>query len=246
MYLAAAESRVLARIFGLLSEDLGERDVREAIGHHLLELLQADYYASFVWHDVSKRFEEAVFLNMDPANLKNYDLYYQYHDPITFKLQARREPTLVTQVMPQRDLMRTEFFNDFLARDGLHWGVNAYAYVGDRNIGDVRIWRGRARENFDAHTLELLRLIEPAFTGALLRAQGAPALPAAHAPAPMLRLSVREFEIARMIADDLSDKEIAHRIGVEISTVRTHLKRIFDKLGVRRRSGVASLLSRHR
>ena len=49
-----------------------------------------------------------------------------------------------------------------------------------------------------------------------------------------------------MIADDLSDKEIAFRIGVEISTVRTYLKRIFDKLGVRRRSGVASLLSRHR
>src|SRR5262249_51676355 len=107
-------------------------------------------------------------------------------------------------------------------------------------------WRGRARENFDAHTLELLHLIEPAFTGALLRAEGTPALSVAHGPAPMLKLSVREYEIARMIADDLSDKEIAYRIGVEISTVRTHLKRIFDKLGVRRRSGVASLLSRHR
>src|SRR5215469_5055596 len=172
MYLAAAESRVLARIFGLLSEDLGEREVRESIGHHLLELLQADYYASFVWHDATKRYEQAVFLNMAPANLKNYDLYYQYHDPITFKLQARRESTLVTQVMPQRDLMRTEFFNDFLACDGLRWGVNAYSYVGDRNIGDVRIWRGRHRENFDAHALELLRLIEPAFTGALVRARG--------------------------------------------------------------------------
>ena len=246
MYLAAAESRVLARIFGLLSEDLGEHDVREAIGDHLLELLQADYYASYVWHGVSKKFEKAVFLNMDPKNLANYDLYYQYHDPITFKLQACREPTLVTQVMPQRDLMRTEFFNDFLARDGLHWGVNAYAYAGDRNIGDVRIWRGRGGENFDAHTLELLRLIEPAFTGALLRAQGAPAPSEVHAPTPTLKLSVREYEIARMVADDLSDKEIAYRIGVEISTVRTHLKRIFDKLGVRRRSGVASLLSRHR
>jgi DNA-binding CsgD family transcriptional regulator len=143
-------------------------------------------------------------------------------------------------------LMRTEFFNDFLARDGLHWGVNAYAYAGDRNIGDVRIWRGRSRENFDAHTLELLRLIEPAFTGALLRAQDGSALQAADAVAPLLKLSVREYEIARMIADDLSDKEIAWRIGVEISTIRTHLKRIFDKLGVRRRSGVASLLSRHR
>ncbi len=49
MYVSAAESRVLARIFELLSEDMAERAVRETIGHHLLELLQADYYASFVW-----------------------------------------------------------------------------------------------------------------------------------------------------------------------------------------------------
>ena len=143
MYVSASESRVLARIFGLLSEDLSERDVREAVGHHLLELLEADYYASFVWQDSTGRFEKAVYLNMDPANIAAYDRYYQQHDPITSKLQARREATLVTQVMPQRDLMRTEFFNDFLARDGLHWGVNAYSYVGGHNIGDVRIWRGR-------------------------------------------------------------------------------------------------------
>ena len=246
MYVSAAESRVLSQIFGLLAEDLGEHDVREAVGHLLLELLQADHYASYVWQEKSGRFDKAAFLNMDPKNLAAYEAYFQYHDPITFKLQARREATLVTQVMPQRELMRTEFFNDFLARDGLHWGVNAYSYVGDRNIGDVRIWRGRGSENFDAHTLELLRLIEPAFTGALLRAQGAPALSEVHAPTPTLKLSVREYEIARMVADDLSDKEIAYRIGVEISTVRTHLKRVFEKLGVRRRSGVASLLSRHR
>jgi len=244
MYIAAAESRVLAQIFGLLSEDLGEHAVREAIGHHLLELLEADYYASFVWQDATRRFDKAVFLNMDPKNLASYDSYYQYHDPITFKLQARREATLVTQVMPQRELMRTEFFNDFLARDGLHWGVNAYSFVGDRNIGDVRIWRSRRRDNFDAHTLELLRLIGPAFTGALARASGAPAATESDGQSPILKLSVREFEIARMIADDLSDKEIAHRLEVEISTIRTHLNRIFDKLGVRRRSGVASLFAR--
>lgn len=246
MYVTAAESRVLSRIFGLLSEDLSEHDVREAVGHDLLELLQADYYASFVWQEKSGRFDKAVFLNMDPKNLAAYDSYFQYHDPITFKLQARREATLVTQVMPQRELMRTEFFNDFLARDGLHWGVNAYSYVGDRNIGDIRIWRSRERENFDAHTLELLRLIEPAFTGALARAEGVSAGAGTGGQSAELKLSVRELEIARMIADDFSDKEIAWRLGVEISTVRTHLKRVFAKLGVRRRSGVASLLARSR
>jgi DNA-binding CsgD family transcriptional regulator len=244
MYVTSAESRVLSRIFGLLSEDLSEHDVREAVAHDLLELLQADYYASFVWQEKSDRFDKAVFLNMDPKNLAAYDSYFQYHDPITFKLQARREATLVTQVMPQRELMRTEFFNDFLARDGLHWGVNAYSYVGDHNIGDVRIWRSRKRGNFDAHTLELLRLIEPAFTGALVRAEGVPAEAEASGPSSQLKLSVRELEIARMIADGLSDKEIAWRLGIEISTVRTHLKRVFAKLGVRRRSGVASLLAK--
>jgi hypothetical protein len=96
MYVTATESRVLARIFGLLSEDMGERDVREAVGNHLLELLGADYYASFVWQEATKTFGKAVFLNMDPKNVANYDAYYQYHDPITFKLQARREATLVT------------------------------------------------------------------------------------------------------------------------------------------------------
>lgn len=244
MYVSAAESRVLSRIFGLLAEDLGEHDVREAVGLHLLELLQADYYASYVWQEKSGRFDKAAFLNMDPKNLRAYEAYFQYHDPITFKLQACREATLVTQVMPQRELMRTEFFNDFLARDGLHWGVNAYSYAGDRNIGDVRIWRSRKRENFDAHTLELLRLIEPAFTGALLRAEGMQTEALTGARAAELKLSARESEIARMIADDLSDKEIAWRLGVEISTVRTHLKRIFAKLGVRRRGSVAGLLAR--
>ena len=148
--------------------------------------------------------------------------------------------------MPQRELMRTEFFNDFLARDGLHFGVNAYSYIGDRNIGDVRIWRSRRRENFDAHTLELLRLIEPAFTGALVRAEGIPAGAASRGQSAELKLSVRELEIARMIADDLADKEIAWRLGIEISTVRTHLKRIFAKLGVRRRGSVARLLQMQR
>ena len=102
MYVTAGESRVLSRIFGLLSEDLSEHDVREAVGHDLLELSQADHYASFVWQEKSCRFDKAVFLNMDPNNLAAYDSYFQYHDPITFKLQARREATVGLQAIKGR------------------------------------------------------------------------------------------------------------------------------------------------
>jgi DNA-binding CsgD family transcriptional regulator len=235
----------LSHLFGLLAEDLAEREVRERIGHHLLELLSADYYASFVWDTPSRSFGSGVWLNMSPDNLASYDAYYQYNDPITLKLQARREPTLVTQIMPQRDLMRTEFFNDFLARDGLHWGVNVFSYAGQRNIGDLRIWRGSHRDNFDARTLELLRLVEPAFTGALMRAGGS-SPSGQSAPIAGPRLSQRELEVAMMICEGLPDKVIAHRLGVEPSTVRTYLKRIFEKLGVHRRSGVAAAFARQR
>ena len=49
-----------------------------------------------------------------------------------------------------------------------------------------------------------------------------------------------------MICEGLPDKVIAHRLGVEPSTVRTYLKRIFDKLGVHRRSEVAAAFARQR
>ena len=244
MHLTASESRCLSRLFGLLAEDMAEREVRERVGHGLLDLLRADYFTSYVWDEATQRFDGRVTLNMSDDNLGSYESYYQYHDPITFKLQARRVPTLVTQVMPQRELMRTEFFNDFLARDGLHWGVNLYSYVDGRNIGDLRIWRSRARDNFDAHTLDLLRLIEPAFTGALQRASLRARL--SGAPDSQAELSPRELAVARMVGAGLTDKQIAQQLGVELSTVRTYLKRAFDKLGVQRRGGVAAAIGRLR
>lgn len=244
MHLSVSECRSLTRILGLLAEDTREYEIRARVGHALLDLLRADYFASYVWDEARGRFGCPVTINMDEDNLRAYEAYYQFRDPITYELQAKRVPTLVTQVMPQRELIRTEFFNDFLARDGLHWGVNAYSYVAGRHIGDLRIWRGKGRDNFDAHTLDVLRLIEPAFTGALHRAllRTAPSVEPHWSNGS--GLSPREQAVATMVGEGYTDKQIAQRLGVEQSTVRTYLKRVFDKLGVQRRSAVAAAVSR--
>ena len=251
MYLSASQSRCLSRLFGLLAEDRAEHEVRERVGLSLLELLGADQFASYVWDDAARRFGGRVMINMREDTLARYEAYYQFHDPITHVLQARRVPTLVTQVMPQRELMRTEFFNDFLARDGLHGGVNVYAWADGRNIGDLRIWRSRRRENFDVHALELLRLIEPAVTGALQRTRQRlnpddACAGTAHAQPcePSADLSPRELAVSHMVGQGLTDKQIAQRLGVELSTVRTYLERSFRKLGVQRRAAVAAAISR--
>jgi DNA-binding NarL/FixJ family response regulator len=63
-----------------------------------------------------------------------------------------------------------------------------------------------------------------------------------HVPAPAgfvrderklesLGITPRELEILELIAQGLSNKEIAERVFVSENTVKTHSSRVFDKLG---------------
>jgi len=49
-------------------------------------------------------------------------------------------------------------------------------------------------------------------------------------------LTPREHEILGLIAEGLSNREIAERLFVSENTVKTHSSRVFDKLGVSRRT----------
>jgi DNA-binding CsgD family transcriptional regulator len=51
-----------------------------------------------------------------------------------------------------------------------------------------------------------------------------------------LGITPRELEILALIAEGLSNKEIAARVYVSENTVKTHSSRVFDKLGARRRT----------
>lgn len=245
MILSTREHRALGTLFGLLAEGLGEQELRERVGHALLDLLQADHYASFIWNAEQRRFGQGIWLNMEAANLARYDAWFQFHDPITLQLQARRHATLVSEVMPHAELSRSEFFNDFLARDGLHWGINLHAFAGGRALGDLRIWRGRQRREFEPHDKALLDLIEPAFVAALKRAQPAPAaglggdLGGATATPPAM-LSPREWQVAQAVAEGCTDKLIARQLGLAPSSVRTYLGRLFDKTGTQRRAALSA------
>jgi DNA-binding CsgD family transcriptional regulator len=247
MYLTSAKAQVLGRVMQILAEPHAEAEVRQRVGTLLLDLLDADYYASYVWDDASRSFGGRVALNMSDRNLATYETYFQHRDPITPVMQQRREATLVVQVMPQHELVRTEFFNDFLYRDGLYWGVNLYAWDGQHNIGDMRIWRNRRREGFDQDTLDLLELIRPAFVAALRRSRGGAPPLLRMQPAPVLALlSEREREIVQLASLGYGDKVIAQRLGIGFTTLRTHLGHAFRKLGVDNRVQLVACLARER
>ena len=56
-----------------------------------------------------------------------------------------------------------------------------------------------------------------------------------------LGITPRELEILELSAQGLSNREIAARAGVSENTVKTHLSRVFDKLGARRRTQAVQL-----
>lgn len=56
------------------------------------------------------------------------------------------------------------------------------------------------------------------------------------------RLTRRQREIAALIAEGLSNKQIARRLSIEGATVKNHVHNILSKLGVSRRDEVAALV----
>jgi two-component system nitrate/nitrite response regulator NarL len=63
---------------------------------------------------------------------------------------------------------------------------------------------------------------------------------------PDARLTPRQNEIAALIEEGLSNKQIAQRLSIEVATVKNHVHSILDKLGVEGRAAAAAHVRRVR
>jgi two-component system response regulator DegU len=61
---------------------------------------------------------------------------------------------------------------------------------------------------------------------------------------PGTPLSRRESEILQMVAYGATTKEVAHKLGISPHTVKTHLERIFEKLGANDRAQAVAIALR--
>ena len=69
----------------------------------------------------------------------------------------------------------------------------------------------------------------------------APGPPSAQAARGAVRLSAREQELVTLVAQGRTDADIASQLYISIRTVRSHLDRIRDKTGCRRRADLTRL-----
>ncbi|MCI0527264.1 MAG: response regulator transcription factor [Nitrospira sp.] len=96
----------------------------------------------------------------------------------------------------------------------------------------------------DADHREFLRIIKKTIEG---QAITSPFLvtPTPQEPTPLATLTAREHEILTHLSGAMSNKEIAEKIGLSPLTVKSHLQRIYEKLGVRTRAEAMRLFYNH-
>ena len=105
------------------------------------------------------------------------------------------------------------------------------------------------------HAREALEILDavgaPAIRQAVLRDRHATGLPVPRGPRPSSRanpsgLTAREIEVLRLLAEGLSNAEIAERLFLSEKTVGHHVSSVLRKLGEPTRSrAVATALRRH-
>jgi DNA-binding NarL/FixJ family response regulator len=87
----------------------------------------------------------------------------------------------------------------------------------------------------DADHREFLRIIKKTMEGQSITS---PFLvtPTPQGPIPLTTLTAREHEILTHLSGAMSNKEIAEKMGLSPLTIKSHLQRIYEKLGVRTRA----------
>ena len=113
MYLSGKQTILLGQIMQTLAEPHEELEIREIMGDLVMQLLGAQFYASFVWQPGSLSFAQPTQINMDPMNLRAYESYYQFHDPITPLMQRYQVAVRATDVLPMRPSNKPSFSTTF-------------------------------------------------------------------------------------------------------------------------------------
>jgi len=132
---------------------------------------------------------------------------------------------------PVRVLVVTTFDHDDYVRTALRDG--ACGFLLKRSGPGLLIEGVRAAMAGDV-------LISPQVTVRLLSrpASSPPAPPTA--PPPARSLTAREREVARLVAEGLTNSEIGERLFISAGTAKTHVANVQGKLGARNRVGIAA------
>lgn len=160
--------------------------------------------------------------------------------------ERRAAPQRLTDYCSVRRFARTTLYEDCYRPLAITHQLIAGFGVPDQGFSTCAL--SRVRRDFTETDRALLAFLQPHLTALFRFAAPAPAGPAPPDDRPasplaqlLTPLTRREAEIWQLLAQGLSDKEIAARCGISPRTVQVHAAHLYAKLGVANRTAAARL-----
>jgi DNA-binding CsgD family transcriptional regulator len=177
--LSTNESRRVMRLAAQLSQPMPAGSVlaQPGIAEDMLRLFDADFIGSTRWNPETESFEGAHCVGRGAEMAEQYLRHFQFIDPISPVLRRRRRASHIDAGMRREELHRTAYFNEFLRPFRTVEGVDLYLYRGDRNVGDLRVWRGAGRKPMGERETTLLDLLRPYLLNAMITPRSAATMP---------------------------------------------------------------------
>lgn len=160
-------------------------------------------------------------------------LFHRYcqHIPLRPKLVGGAEtPLMVSDFLSQRALHRNPFYLEVMRPSGIEHELHVYLPAPSGTSRAFEFVRGPGRD-FDERDRAVLTLLRPHL--ARLRRLWEKSVRSDC-------LTAREREIVRLVATGLTNREIAEQLVISTGTVRTHLARVYEKLGVHTRTAAVA------
>jgi DNA-binding CsgD family transcriptional regulator len=203
-----------------------------------------------VFHRVSQRLEAERAVGLQtarpdfllPEEWLHYLEHEQHIDPFAARRVSRSDATVLTlrDVCEDATLPATAF-QRYLRGKGMGDRVTVYLRDAGTIAAAIALTRSQERPPFGNAEIAILRraqpLIEHAYTCALAVAGATRG--SASDVVLSAGLTPREADVAALVAKGSTNAEIARRLNLSLATVKTHLTRIYTKLGVRSRTQLA-------
>jgi DNA-binding CsgD family transcriptional regulator len=170
---------------------------------------------------------------------------YRQHCHASDPFAPRRLAHSAVTVASVADLVDTELFarsryaTDYLAGLGVATQTTVYLRASGRIVAGVDL----LGSEIASEQLGFLRATHAFLEQAYACAFGLPTRSRDSEEVAVGTLTHREVEVARLVAGGASNAEVARALSISEGTVKTHLVRVFAKLGVRSRTQLAVLLS---
>lgn len=221
-------------IYGL-QRAISSQDVQQSFMRDIGAIIPASAYGIFHLDPVSGLLRSRATSGVSAAHIEEYECAWRDKDPLLNYARTALKPAH-EGVTPIRHGWRRTPYRSYLAREGFEHSMLAPVVVGGKLVATLNFARGSAAPPFATRDLSVLCVIADHVAAVLERA-GVPAAESSRFDA----LSPREREVALLVADGMTNQEIAAASFITVNTVKHHLKRIFEKMDVRCRVELAAM-----